>query len=77
MASKNEENNLFIMNQRLYCYKVMSFDMKNIGATYRHLINKTFKNQISHNMEIYVNDMLVKSYKQSIIWQSLRKLSAF
>lgn len=39
----------------------MLFGLKNARATYQLLINKIFKDQISHNMEVYVHDMLVKS----------------
>ena len=39
----------------------MSFDLKNAGATYQRLVNKVFANLISKTMEVYVNDMLVKS----------------
>ena len=39
----------------------MSFGLKNIGATYQRMMNKTFAHQISRNMEVYVNDMIVKS----------------
>jgi len=44
-----------------YCYKVMSFGLKNAGATYQRLMDKVFKNQIGKNMEVYVDDMIVKS----------------
>ncbi|KAL5576657.1 hypothetical protein UlMin_018356 [Ulmus minor] len=47
----------------LYCYKVMPFGLKNAGATYQRLVNKMFKNQIGKTMEVYVDDMLVKSLK--------------
>lgn len=39
----------------------MSFGLKNVGATYQWLVNKMFKNQIGRNVEVYVDDMLVKS----------------
>ena len=42
------------------CYKVMSFGLKNIGATYQRLVNQMFSKQILRNMEVYVDDMLVK-----------------
>ena len=45
----------------MYCYKVMSFGLKNIGATYQRLVNQMFSKQILRNMEVYVDDMLVKS----------------
>ena len=45
----------------MYCYKVMSFGLKNISATYQRLVNQMFSKQILRNMEVYVDDMLVKS----------------
>ncbi|KAI0529154.1 hypothetical protein KFK09_001701 [Dendrobium nobile] len=43
----------------------MPFGLKNIGATYQRLMNKVFKTLIKHNMEVYIDDMLVKSLKIS------------
>jgi hypothetical protein len=39
----------------------MPFGLKNAGATYQRLVNKMFQAQIGRNMEVYVDDMLVKS----------------
>ena len=39
----------------------MQFGLKNVGATYQRLVNHMFRPQIVRNMEIYVDDMLVKS----------------
>ena len=39
----------------------MSFGLKNAGATYQRLVNHIFRPQIGQNVEVYVNDMLVKS----------------
>ena len=61
MASEDEEKIAFITNRGLYCYRVMPFGLKNAGATYQWLVNKIFKEQIGRNMEVYVDDMLVKS----------------
>ena len=44
-----------------YCYKVMPFGLKNVGATYQRLTDKMFKEKIGKNMEVYVDDMIVKS----------------
>ncbi|CAL2247008.1 unnamed protein product [Prunus armeniaca] len=51
----------FITDCGLYCYKVMPFGLKNVGATYQHLVNSIFAPLIGNTMEVYVNDMLVKS----------------
>ena len=39
--------------------------LKNAGATYQRLVNKMFANQIGKTMEVYVDDMLVKSMRSS------------
>ena len=39
----------------------MPFDLKNAGATYQRLLNHVFHPQIRQNVEVYVDDMLVKS----------------
>jgi len=42
MAEEDQEKIAFITSQGLYCYKVMPFELKNIGATYQRLVNKMF-----------------------------------
>ena len=64
MAEEDQEKTAFITSQGLYCYKVMPFGLKNAGATYQRLVNKMFGQQIGRNMEVYVDDMLVKSKKE-------------
>ena len=61
MDESDHEKMSFITNQGIFCYKVMSFGLKNVGATYQRLMNKMFANQIRRNVQVYVNDMLVKS----------------
>ena len=61
MALEVEEDTIFVTERDLYGYKMIPFDLKNINTTYQHLVNKTFKHQIGQNIEIYVDDMLVKS----------------
>ena len=39
----------------------MPFGLKNAGATYQRLVNHMFCPQIGRNVEVYVDDMLVKS----------------
>ena len=39
----------------------MPFGLKNVGATYQRLVNRMFQKQIGTTMEVYIDDMLVKS----------------
>ncbi|KAM2077654.1 hypothetical protein COP1_023960 [Malus domestica] len=57
----DQEHTAFTTDRGLYCYKVMPFGLKNAGATYQRLVNSMFTEQIGKNMEVYVDDMLVKS----------------
>ena len=43
---------------------MMPFRLKNVGATYQRLMNKMFAQQIGRNVEVYVDDMLVKSLRE-------------
>ena len=61
MNEVDQENTSFITSQGLFCYKVMPFNLKNAGATYQRLVNHMFCPQIGRNMEVYMDDMLVKS----------------
>ena len=61
MDEADQEKTSFITKQGLFCYKIMSFGLKNAGATYQRLVNHMFRPQIGQNVEVYVDDMLVKS----------------
>ncbi|KAL2248228.1 UNVERIFIED_CONTAM: Retrovirus-related Pol polyprotein from transposon [Sesamum indicum] len=59
--------------QGIFCYNVMPFGLKNAGATYTRLVNRMFEKQIGSTMEVYVDDMLVKSQRSE---KHLRDLEA-
>ena len=44
----------------------MPFILKNAGAIYQRLVNKMFNKQIGRNIEVYVDDILVKSKKELV-----------
>ncbi|CAN6555140.1 unnamed protein product [Malus baccata var. baccata] len=46
---------------RAYEYLVMSFGLKNVGATYQRVINAIFHDLIGYNIEVYIDDIVVKS----------------
>lgn len=61
MYLPDQENTTFITEAANCCYKVMPFSPKNAGATYQRLMDKVFKEKIDINVEVYVDDMVVKS----------------
>ena len=76
MDEEDQKKTAFITSQGLYCYKVMPFGLKNAGATYQRLVNKMFNKQIGRNMEVYVDDMLVKSKEKLAHLDDLREMFA-
>ena len=65
MEETDQENTSFVTNQGLFCYKVMPFRLKNAGVTYQRLMNKMFAvHQIGRNVQVYVDDMLVKCLRE-------------
>ena len=66
MDPSNQEKTSFVTGQGTYCYRVMPFGLKNAGATYQRLVNKMFQKQIEASMEVYIDDMLVKSVKAEL-----------
>lgn len=61
MYVPDQERTTFITEGVNYCYEVMSFRLKNTGATYQRLMDKIFYHQIGKCMEVYVDDMVVRS----------------
>ena len=66
MDPSDKEKTSFVTGQGTYCYQVMPFGLKNAGATYKRLVNKMFQKQIGASMEVYIDDMLMKSVKAKL-----------
>jgi len=82
MHPRDKEKTTFITDITNYYYEVMSFSQKNVGATYQRLMNKVFRGMIERNVEVYVDDIVVKSNScdQHIkdleeVFQALRRMN--
>ena len=73
MDEADQEKTSFVTSQGLFCYKVMPFKLKNVGATYQRLVNHMFRPQIGQNVEVYVDDILVKSQDEKIHLDDLQE----
>nr|KYP56520.1 Retrovirus-related Pol polyprotein from transposon opus [Cajanus cajan] len=74
MYPPDEEYTAFITEQANYCYHVMPFGLKNAGATYQRLMDKVFINQIGRNLEVYVDDMVIKTKSAADHAQDLEEI---
>ena len=61
LALEDQEKTAFVTPTGNYHYKVMLFGLKNVGSTYQRMMTRMFEPQLGKNIEIYVDDMVVKS----------------
>ncbi|KAD7116997.1 hypothetical protein E3N88_04265 [Mikania micrantha] len=61
MELSDQEDTTFMTPTGIYCYTAMPFGLKNAGATYQRLVNMMFKEKLGDTMEVYIDDMVVKS----------------
>ena len=65
LALDDQEKTAFVTLVGNYHYKVMPFGLKNAGSIYQRMMMKMFESLLGKNMEIYIDDMVVKSKKVS------------
>ncbi|XP_068492144.1 uncharacterized protein [Phaseolus vulgaris] len=61
MHPRNKEKTTFMTAETNYYYEVMPFGLKNAGVTYQRLMDKIFKGLIGRAVEVYVDDIVIKS----------------
>ena len=61
MALDDQEKIAFVIPTRNYYYKVMPFGLKNARSTYQRMMMRMFEPQPGKNIEVYIDDMVVKS----------------
>jgi hypothetical protein len=64
MNLADQDKTAFITPRGAYCYKVMSFGLKNVEATYQRMVTQMFGHLIGQTVEVYIDDMLVKSLQK-------------
>ena len=61
MYAEDQEKTAFITDMGVYCYTMMLFGLKNAGATYQRMMSQVFKEQIGRILEVYIDNMIVKT----------------
>ncbi|GJR54003.1 reverse transcriptase domain-containing protein [Tanacetum coccineum] len=65
MAESDEEKTAFHTPHGVYCSTKMPFGLKNARATYQRLVDKAFDKQVGQNLEVYVDDLVIKSHTET------------
>ena len=74
MTLEDMEKTTFITLWGTFCYKVMSFGLKNVGATYQRATMALFHDMMHNEIGVSVDDMIVKSKTEEEHLVNLRKL---
>ena len=61
LALDDQEKTAFVTPIENYHYKVIPFSLKNAGFTYQRMMTKMFEPQLGKNIEVYIEDIVVKS----------------
>ncbi|GAU46466.1 hypothetical protein TSUD_402330 [Trifolium subterraneum] len=64
MVVADRTKTTFMTDSGNYYYNVMPFGLKNAGATYQRMMNKVFRGEIGDMLELYMDDMIVKSHEE-------------
>ncbi|KAK8934446.1 hypothetical protein KSP39_PZI014383 [Platanthera zijinensis] len=51
----------FITEDGCFSYNMMPFGLKNAGETYQRMMDRIFREQKGRNLEVYVDDLMIKS----------------
>ncbi|GJV67273.1 reverse transcriptase domain-containing protein [Tanacetum coccineum] len=73
MAKEDEDKTSFITSKGVFCYSNMPFGLRNAGVTYQRLADKAFHKQIGRNLEVYVDDLVIKSHTEDEIIRDIEE----
>ncbi|RDX85209.1 Retrovirus-related Pol polyprotein from transposon 17.6, partial [Mucuna pruriens] len=74
MHPQDKAKTAFITDSEAFCYKVMPFGLKNARATYQRLMDKIFKEIMGIDVEVCMDDMMVKSMTASEHCRTLKRV---
>jgi hypothetical protein len=74
IALEDKAKTTFVTPWGTYCYKVMPFGLKNVGATYQRAMMTLFHDMMHKEIEVYVDDMIAKSKRGEDHVKVLKKL---
>jgi hypothetical protein len=64
---EDEEKTSFITPYGVYYYQVMPFGLKNACATYQRMMQNCLENQIGHNVQVYIDDVVITTREEATL----------
>ena len=61
LTTEDQGKTAFVTPVGNYHYKVMPFGLKNAGSIYQRMMTKMFESRLGKTIEVYIDDMVVKS----------------
>jgi hypothetical protein len=71
MSRQDRKHTAFVTMDGIYCYVVMPYGLKNALPTFVRAMIKTFGDLIRDMVEVYVDDIMVKTKKGSTLVEDL------
>ena len=76
MKVEDEEKTAFITPYGVFCYTTMPFGLKNAGATYQRCMQACLKEQIGRNVQVYVDDIVIKTRVEATLLEDIAETFA-
>ncbi|XP_022024666.1 uncharacterized protein LOC110925001 [Helianthus annuus] len=73
MKLEDEDKTAFRTDLGIFCYTKMPFGLKNAGATYQRLMDKIFAEDIRKHIEVYIDDLVIKSPEEDQMLKDIEK----
>jgi hypothetical protein len=64
LKKEDEEKTAFITPYGVFCYQVMPFGLKKVGATYQQMMQHCLGSQIGRNIQVYIDDVVITTRKE-------------
>jgi hypothetical protein len=74
LKKKDKEKMAFITPYGVFCYQVMSFGLKNAGATYQRMMQSCLGSQIGRNIQVYIDDVVITIREEKSLISDLAEI---
>jgi hypothetical protein len=71
LKKEDKEKTAFIMPYGVFCYQVMPFGLKNVGATYQRMMQNFLRSQIGCNIQVYIDNVIIATRKEESLISDL------